>query len=759
MPPETPQKQTTTVAGTTPSFTFGMGLSPSFKFTPSINSALSPYRLFARSKEPEDPIRKSSVFNTPKTRILDESQDLVNSKSVDIWSLANNSHSRDMSTMHTSTGDSIFLSPEDLFLKPVLETKRNGRMLSPNLLDSPRGKIAKSGPETPGDRNVKKRKVDESPCLALASRISESSSPPLSPARFKNQSSVWTPALDAVLQSCSKKFKVFKSRQHRGLKMFKATSQNKVLSRMLHAKTGAYRTPKQISSRLARLNRTNRTYSPDSDAVSPAHTPDCVRLKEVSISFVFKLDLFGTHDFAGPTEFLVSRSHFDASVLLHGETRLLQSHVAGLTDHNIGGVVPVHFVRLQLVLDASRDFQSTPTSAVQSPPSFDLESGSFLSHLKVCVPLSVSQASFITWRSQITVYKNDQVLLKSAEAVNGFKVDDDTVELYVPFLKNFWSGYLTFLRNGSGDLNDINSLFVVQELWDQEKVVLQSCMVYAFKIVENDAKTIITIFDGASGAKLDVGSGISEVDENATVLATSSPVKPSPLRYELAINTQLANQVYISPGPQTEPTFDANVLRTVNPNNHYRQHNDNLKQPKSATFATDTLHTPMSEVPYPQNLRHHSAGQIMPLATQQMHLPPGVRPPPLAPMLAPQDRAPIQFMPFQNQPTGAVPYPEFGRTDAAVPPGVQPIAFSPGYAPQVWDSVPIALNSAPASQLRFHPQLEALINPKPQLNIVFGPILEYDPLKDSKSAGRRANMGMTFHRFLNSQVMQKPPKA
>lgn len=862
MPPHTPRSDAR-AASVTPSFTFGLGLLPSFRFASPRNlallSSISPHRFFNRfSKKEEKPKAEESnnhddIFAdfSPETdnqfmeslnsiedkKFEIDTSDLMNTAdSVDLWSLANDTHNQSMSVNLTSISEEskkkeFFLSPNALFLKPP-------KTLQTLLQSSP---ICDEGAKTPTTPISRKRKCDdlnsqseedESPSQQIASQIESLNSPHSNSLHdFTNPDystiKIWNADLDDVLLDCYKKYKVFKENQPIDVSRHKPSLQNKILSRMLHNKTGVRRTAKQVSSRLFRLNRMGSVLStrsgksetspsfrtPGSAPVitinsnflsSPAEaTPehqiydasDKLSIDEFSLSFIYKQRIQGRHIFTALDHKVrnpVQMSQTDAKKLLTLDSKAFAYDFEKLSGKLREQNVQMHSVFSEVDFNTSEAVTSTPTSPLTNPRLFCLENGNFLSFLKIKVPSDVSEDAFLSWKSSITVYKGDKVLLSSKEIINGYK-NEHNFELEVPFLNNFWSGYLTFLSNGSNAYADLKEISIAQVIYSGEDVAhgqIHGYFTFRFILAENQGKShvnIITLDDE------------EDLDENATVLATSSPTKASPQKTGLCINTDIANR-HQNPGPMSVPTYNASVLHKVNPNYeanrphlldietkrpplHFSKSNNNI-------YHGSQYHTPpitAGEGPQSAPLinAHQSAGQIIAnmVPGHEFHSMPASQFHPARPMqaefsqmgsqhyapgMAPEMYQPqyqmipehttVESMPMQMKYAPVmnpiVPEQVQGGEMGAQQPW--PVMYHPP-VPMNYQQPMGAVSSAPASQLHFFPQQMRENDNKN--SITFGPIIGYDPSKDIKAHAKRSKTGMNIHKFpLNPQIMYKPRK-
>ncbi|SGZ56371.1 CIC11C00000002128 [Sungouiella intermedia] len=875
MPPQTPRsKSTRSGSNLTPSFTFGLGLLPSFKFASprnmSLLSSISPHRFFNRlSKgksdlehnmdlpgelsQPIEHIHNNRDFfdlSSPKAKNalidditdgksgfdVDSTADLIcTATSVDLWSLANDTQTQNATMNLTSIheeasnnkGSELFLSPEELFLQdPATLQPKETQLLSSPIENDTKKPLA--------SRKRKLSDAPESPSKLLASQIDNYGSP-VTPATFsdvteKSSSKIWTPQLDAALASCYAKYLHFKEQPSEALAL-KHASQNKVLSRMLFNKTGIERTPKQVSSRLFRINKNRSVRSACSEMdvqstvqpisnvptivsspledilLSPPNivSPD-LAMEEFNMSFIYKSQIQGEHSFSKlvPTDpgSMSVPNIMDIKKFLLIENSVFSSDFDSISSKLSSQRVPVYSMTSQINFRPNEDATSTPASPSTNPKLFSIENGKFLCHLKMKVAQRVSNDDFLSWKSFITLYKDtDNVLLRSREQINGYKTQDGSFELHIPFLNNFWAGYLTFLSNGSNAFDDLKDIKIVQVIYngdDDSFGTIHGYLTYRFDIARmNQGNTTCSCIRLQSSPDFNV-------DDNETVLASSSPAKPPSSKANLSVDTELAN-MNTTPGPMSIPSYNASLLHKFNPN--YQQpdpkHLLSMRLVSSSAIyhldvsyqkSPDAMNTPASMSTL--GGRHQSAGQIMPhlphdaIPLEQHPIPPpsfqaGI---PNGQFHAPISQPPQQAMSHNQFPVhyaqgmqmmpighGEVPK-ENMRFEPMGKPMNVPVAppmLGGLVPPQQWGVMyhgtePFGqqpINSAPASQVQFFPKNSAPMAidhknmSKSGPTITFGPILGYDPSKDMKEHSKKHKSTINFHKFLqNPQVMYKPKK-
>lgn len=772
-------------------------------------------------------------ISSEKTKFdIDTTADLIcTAASTGIWSLADDNQAQNATLNATSIHEEcsntkksdLFLSPDDLFLRNSVQIEKG----SPKLLSSP---MEDTMNRSTSSRKRKLSDPPDSPCMLLASQIENYGSPaslnPYMDAGDKSSSKVWPPQLDNALGSCYAKYLRFHEEQSPDTLAFKNTSQNKILARMLFNKTGVERTAKQISSRLIRMNKIrSETFSaselrkdsshlgPDMPIImsSPLNmigssldtNPLDLTLDELTMSFIYNSPIHGEHSFSKlvstDPESVNAASTLDVKKRLQIEHSVFSSDFDKLAAKLSAQQVPIYSVSSQINLQPNENATSTPSSPFTNPKSFSIENGNYLCHLRMKVAPTVSNDDFLSWKSYICLYKeNNTVISKSREQINGYRGPHGSFELQVPFLNNFWAGYLTFLSNGSNAFKDLKDIHIAQVIYDGDDESLGTIhgyFVYKFDVAKlNQGNTTYSCIKILSDQEVDV-------DDNETVLASSSPEKPSSSKASLSVNTALAN-MNSTPSSMGMPTYNASVLQKFNFN---YQHPDSrtpvTMRPVSASAAfhldvpfqrsPDYLNTPASLSTV--GGRRQSAGQIMPhLSNDAVQMEPhpsaqfpqGISYAPLGPFQVPVAQPPQQTLPNNHYPI------QYPQGMPMMPLGVndgpnEHILCNPTEAqaatpvigghvpPSQWGMryhgqnpfVQAPINSAPASQVQFFPKNPTSLTAdqknmsKSGPTITFGPILGYDPSKDMKEHTKKNKSSINFHKFLlNPQVMYKPRK-
>lgn len=153
--------------------------------------------------------------------------------------------------MEDDNEKAVLLSPDAIFFDSLEKACSVSATSQSDVTSTPiRNKSAKSS-------NV------ETTCKKMASKIVRVQLPLRKSAssayqNVVNTKKVWTASLDEELIRCWNKYKAFKS-CHPDPSVFKYSTRNKILSRMLLSRTSVLRTPKQVSARLQRIIKEMQT--------------------------------------------------------------------------------------------------------------------------------------------------------------------------------------------------------------------------------------------------------------------------------------------------------------------------------------------------------------------------------------------------------------------------------------------------------------------------------------------------------------------
>ncbi|GEQ67360.1 hypothetical protein JCM33374_g1024 [Metschnikowia sp. JCM 33374] len=729
--------------------------------------------------------------------------------SADLWSFTGDANHMPMDlTSITEVADDkeTFFSPTEMFLeKSPLERVSEDKNTQPP-------KTPRSPEKSPSSRKRKLSDIQDSPCTHVASQINVLQSPPrnkipLDQEDSGNSKKVWTKTLDDELMRCLQKYNSFKEFHGSNEAIFRGTCQNKILSRMLENKTGVFRSQKQISGRILKLLRSGAPVvkvEPTAESTPLKHScsqpaittpsmknttnttgapPSTIACFEIfNMSFSYKDASQPRHVFAHLSK-NGSEKHRHCSI--HGARRSLpqknsmfladydeiapQLHTQGVNIHNV-------FCHLDLCPDFSDS--SLPVSPMTNHRQFVSANGSFSSYLTVMLREDLFKTSFVTLKSQITVYKNaGQVLFKSEESINGYREDNRGFRVEVPFLNQFWAGFLTYIISGTSDFSDLENLIISQTICDEEgqERTIYGYFVYRFSPASTGRGKarfeVISLTDDAN----------NEVDELETILASSpprsSPFKTSPAKYDLRVRTDLAN-TFPTPGPNTTPAFNSGIFQGNNVNHQLMNMPANQRPSMMMSKSTTNINfekRPANSVMIHANhsfnsgIRHHSAGQMGSFTPNNVRAvsgdssfygsPSGNHPGQFsghAPGMGHQQQMPMnpmaqihgQIFPYQHQqqmlPNGQVPiHPNIA---AGMPANLAPVPWPIATNFQV----PQEINSAPASQLHFFsPDDDDKENrvKKSGPPLKFRTMLHYDPSKGADSDATTENTQSNFHTF------------
>lgn len=559
----------------------------------------------------------------------------------EIWSTVNTSQAQHNSTNQTSMyedendheKDNSFLPPNKLVLEKIEENNK-----SPSL-----DKAADISPKTAGDDYiVKKRKLStdqsltDSPNNSVASKIDSTMQ---SPINYRKQSvaystksnssssaiadeKVWWPELDDVLIKSLYKYKKFKEDQDsfNASSILKKTSQNKIISRMLLNKTGILRTTKQISSRIFRLSKSGKlvkeTKTPQTGSFANNNLDDIlltplrslvnargsIDSSKLNTIIDEELDmLLGTSplneefdDTLYKLEIRDFRLSFRSVHDHHIFTNLVSIDVNKSLSVPIEEAiriklelkkVPAWIINHDLNLNCHHIASSTPCSAVSASHQFQqlhlsLTGGNFESHMTIDVSCGEKSHKILSWRSHIVVYKKGNKLLEVVDVINGyFSESSKSYTLQIPFLKNFFLGYITYLANGAAITPDEN-LKIVQIIYSNPKSgtmefdlgesTIRAYIIHELNIAGTSGSSKINIIDVHSKYQSASKQDHCDIDDNETVLADSSPLKLSPnssrqwdtpSKSRLRIDTNKANiDGGAIAGPMTAPIYNAELL-------------------------------------------------------------------------------------------------------------------------------------------------------------------------------------------------------
>lgn len=798
----------------TPSFSFGFGFLPTFHFSPS--RLISPQRIFlvglagstlTRVVEPRDghengSQRSREIHESPAAPARANGTISANDSLNDsIWSIG--------SSQHVTAISSIY--EDDREDKPYTPTNgHTGDSASAGVI---------SGPNNPFDVSTAE-KHDRSQLEQLASakrrRLSTTVRDPETslddsscPGSHDQPERVWNGDLDKVLYLAYLTYKEFKSR-HGESPTLKNQSQNNVISTIIYNCTGSHRSPKQIASRLHRLLR----HPPPSAQLPKVDLPDSVLLEVNS-------PLYGSEN--GAVNAITEVSN---SAKLLQQYRLTPSQITIAYINRADGTKSLEFTRLlstkDLTMSASEtrarfaapvleflnerffariatnasishihhninisSTSSSPHSATSPIGSLSTDDGYFKANIKISVESKVPPKGVLAWKCHTQIFRQGHSILDHNEDINAYPFGD-RYELPISFLKQFWSGYLTYMQNGGYDESSMDELCVVQIVYvgdgdfDVEKSTVFGILSHAFSVqlnseglsvVENiRLKEEDTETHSVSSAPppLSIESCSSHFDAplsapiyNASVVSNLNHqvMHKQETKQDISPNHSMYSPFSADPTPRHFSTSTPAKLPKQSQQNHHSAHNQQGSHANSHTYTHSSYH---HGGPVQNPIQSHSHQNLIPNPIQHpvpnpRHVQPVPNPQQLNERLA-QDE--LFYQPYPMVPVGE-PLVEMQQHllnqhrlmmqyQAHFPPGLQP-------------NVP---SSAPASQTYFFPTVpppapkQTRIEAKKR-EITFGPILEYDPRKNVPKEQRMPNStvnknGMGVHRY--SQVSMYQPK-
>lgn len=475
---------------------------------------------------------------------------------------------------------------------------------------------------------------------------------------------VWNPELDKALSVSYLKFKTYKASGFFDPEELKSSSQNKILSQMLLKKTGVLRSTKQIASRLFRLSKKPGSIVNEAPSSSPlderlktpretpideyqtlepltrnaaiADNTDCdgeldslpslstsqsearsgsgstmkgnyaLFPRDIKLKFEQKKPHTLCHEFLSHArnESMPLSPHLFKEKIGEALKKELETELVSLLEKQ---GLPVLFITNNLNLNTSGAQSISPGSEMSpfeyapSPVCMDFDLGRISSYMIVDVKANCETGDFLQWKCITKVFKANKMIFKRTDSINGYMKDEQKhlYELQIPFLKEFWSGYLSFLKDGINDEEDLRDLYVVQYICDRNYTErggnINGVFMHSFHSSSFELSTSkIEYVSFCNDYKID------ESDENATVLAVSSPFDGSfaynsPLRrrnsQQLFIDTTKAKDI-ISHGPHTAPIYNSDVLREGNMLSIQGNQSTNSQMPNSSTMGRRFISEP-----------------------------------------------------------------------------------------------------------------------------------------------------------------------
>lgn len=446
---------------------------------------------------------------------------------------------------------------------------------------------------------------------------------------LNSQEKVWNPDLDSTLMEAYLKFRNYKGENQLDSSVLKITSQNKILSKMLYEKTGVHRTSKQIASRLFRLTRLKKgnKLKISHDKFSSEEFNNIIQeplehlikrdttnednsnildslLSSSPIADDGKVGSRGKFAELTPRQIVVSfisdnsqNSHVFTS---HKSTKfsnlssaqftklipraMLSDFTQDMMSTIISHQIPVMYASNCLSLSKSGINAKTPgidtspfsiSSISNTNRPLNLENGHFNAFIRlnasvgdICLP------DMLQWKCLSKVFNQDKLILKKAELINGyFNDEDNSFDMHLPFLKDFWSGFLSFLIDGVNARDALANISIVQMLYEGDTIdkdSLRGAIVHRFQSNDDHLGTtevtVLKLMEPPKGQQQDD-------DDNATDIAYSSPRQSSPYTHtigaksnpNLKIDVSTANNMQ-SYGPFSAPIYDAKLVQKYCPN-------------------------------------------------------------------------------------------------------------------------------------------------------------------------------------------------
>lgn len=579
---------------------------------------------------------------------FDGLSDLISSAASDLWSHNDTALSVNLtSIMEDSDDKEIFLTPHDLLIESLPKLTRVSPSTNIDITS------------TPVRRGSESSAVTDTPCKKLASKIEVIDSPfrdRNTSARYDvlNTHKVWTPDLDEELLRCWNKYKTYKA-SHPDPSIFKYTTRNKILSRMLLNKISVFRTPKQVSARLQRLlkykadEREGLVRASEQPVLEYQHTIppsesysnqpqsnslDHLHILEFCLAFQYEDYLLGKHIFALLSLFTEPEPSYESFSVI-AKTIHHRKFLQELTDiapKLVSQDIPIHNVLCNVNLDVQPD-SSSPLSPHANSRLVNLRNGHFQAFTKMQVPGSGHKGEFLAWRSILTVYKGlCEVLLTCEDAINGYRNQSQDYILQIPFLTSFWAGYLSFLLNGSRVYQDLKDLTILQVICDGELGLekVYGYFIYNFSPGQINGPALnVSVFKLLDAP---TGNSADDNDEVETILAPSSPITASPSRSEpfkpdMRVDVGMAT-LYSIPGPSTAPVFDSRAIQMTNSNYNNQRPGPapltSFHASKSTTNVNES-HNYISDN-RPNMTRHFSSSYVPPRSKSEFN---GMNAPPL----------------------------------------------------------------------------------------------------------------------------------
>lgn len=834
-PPQTP-RSSGQKASITPSFSFGLGFLPSFQFSPS--RLISPQRFFqvgsvgstlAKAVGPRESSLNaaSDVFDERQKdhNHANTSSSVNDSLNDSLWSMNSAQQVSGVTSIYEEESDSKpYLTPSKLVVlkSPV---RQSGVTSGPNNPFDVAEEPSKAAIGTPANdsrsqleqlASAKRRRISK----VLFQGSDDSTEEENGPGGQDAAEKVWTDELDRVLYLAYLKYKEFKQ-ANAGSPGLRNASQNNIISAMILNKTGSKRSPKQIASRLHRLLRQikpafdslpeveipHSVASSDANDISP-RTAESHNINEdissLLVSSPFS-DANGINGYAvTPSELTIAYiNKNDSSKSLHF-TKLLSTTTKTIHLNQLRETLsqPVNNLLsdplMARVISKNTSLShikhcinitsggTSPHSASSPIGSLSTDDGYFKANIKLCVEANHPPQGVLNWKCHTLIFKQGHIILKYNEDVNAYP-SGRNFELPIPFLKQFWSGYLTYMQNGGYDEASMNELSIVQLIYsgDGDFDALKSTV---YGILAHDF-TIQLNSDGCS--TVDAINLTGEVKNQGDAPKKLSASAPPPLTINAHDSTSNA------------PIYNASVVSNLNQEMIRRQ--EQIKKGESPAGQSISICSPFSAQPTPRHFSTSTPAKDLPVVYKQamtLQAPVMQQMPYSHFVVANEDGIKDQAYQFYQQ--AAPPMNQFQAVQQPMMPQMVAVnqesqmqqmqqqlinqqrlmmQYQSHYPPALQPTITVP-NSAPASQMYFFQGSERpltakavkspVVNqaqltnhetnkPKP-MEITFGPILEYDPSKGIPKKQRLAStssinkIGMGVHRYAQVSMYQPNKK-
>ncbi|ODV80331.1 uncharacterized protein CANTADRAFT_21565 [Suhomyces tanzawaensis NRRL Y-17324] len=209
--------------------------------------------------------------------------------------------------------------------------------------------------------------------------------------------------------------------------------------------------------------------------------------------------------------------------------------------------------------------------------------------------------SMLDWKCLIKIYdetNHNSLFVEHVDLVNGYySFDNDSYEVQVPFMKQFFAGYFNYLLNGTSYAG--KKLSIVQIIYDnysqdfeggnkfdEQKSQIFGYFIHDFDFDIGSGQTSVNVVNLVNNSEHETFENAQnrveddKEDDNETVLADSSPYKISPNQTRMSHDSPLkpssqlridtnkanANDFNVLRGPLTAPIYNADIVQKFNQN-------------------------------------------------------------------------------------------------------------------------------------------------------------------------------------------------